>query len=401
MKCLLILSFLFGIFSDVARANDCRSILQKLFTRPDHQTIVASPKSTMKIDPETIKVQKGIIVEYHRDPITRQTVKTEYEVLRAVPDPETRFGRYVKSLDRQGTAFFFSKDHVELENSHGLFSRIKHFKVVDPDELIYGDGHFGKSIIVSMGQVDPKEFQVTLMHEAFHAYGERLREQGIQFRFNSMMVPGEARDSLLKSRKIYREGMHSEEIHTYVKDLVYQSVIAHNRETLRQIEQKAALFPSRMSKKDKYDRIRISFDSVMDSRILDDQAETLKEVLSIHEANLANVEKELIRLRAEKKNPNLIMSEEKKGKLLIETKDVKLFLENVSASKGILNPLEPLRKIREMRVYDRVLTDYVNELNAFVEPIRAKGYFTANEYLTLKDKMARLSKLVRVQGAGK
>jgi hypothetical protein len=384
---------------NIRPADDCRQYLKDIFSKSKPKPFYAPEKPTMQIDPEEIVVQKGKFEELSRDPVTGQVVKNEYEVLRAIPDPDTAFGRYVESLDRQGTAFFFSRNEADLESASGYFSRKKNFVVSDPDELVFGNGHFGKSIVVPLGQVDPREFQVTMMHEAFHAYGERLREKGISFRFNSYIMPGAGKGKILGTTRSYTSGMHAEEIHTYVKDFAFRSVIAHNRETLKMIEDRAKRFPRSLPKQKVYDQIRIAYDSVIDSSHFDDYSKMVKYVVSAQQANLSKVEIELLKLSRNKSLKNISFERARRGKLMLETADVKLVLNDLTFEKGKYSPLNAIRSVRQMRVYNRVLLDHVISLERFNAGIEAKGYFTANEYLELKKRLSKITRLVQVRKA--
>lgn len=373
---------------------ECQPFLKRIFPASKFITIRAPEKPIMPFDPDDFEIQRGFFHEVRYDPNTKKPIPYKVEVIRAIPNSHSPFGRYLMSLEKKETAFFFNFDHFDRAKSSGYFSKRKVFQVTDPDELVFGNGHIGKAIVMPGGQIDHRTFAMIIRHEGYHAYNEWMRGKGFPTRFDYVIKPADGKEGILGTDQFYKKGIHAEEIHTFTKDFINKPVIAHHRETLALIRENAKRLPASLPQAEKYNRIRIEINSVLDEDSYITQLAGLKKVLEIHQQNLKEVEVELIKKIEGIKTPDLVFDETKKEKLILKTSNTKIQFNDINANDVMNRPQIPLRRIRSMRTYNRVMQDRVNEFHRFKRSIDAKGFFTANDYLEYKNRLSELSRLV-------
>jgi hypothetical protein len=386
-----IIVFLSG--QEISLSSECSSFIGSF--------IHAKRKGVLQITPEDLQTQRGVFATGVKDPLTGKASIVNSPVVKIIPDLNTPLGRYANQLNKSGTGLFIDFEGFQKSSTSGYFSRLKDFRIIDPDELIFGNGHFGKAVVLPGGVVDNNEFVSTLMHEALHNKGETLREKGTSFRFNSVLRIGDEADSLQSASKGYEKFLHSEEVHTYTKDFINASIIAHNRETIKQIDEMMKKFPQNMKKSEKLDNIRINFDSVIDQRRFSNSHYQLNSIIKSHYENLKVIRKEIELYRSNRglvKGSTLKIDRTNKNKLIIRNKDVSLTLLDVDAGEKRPNLVLTLRKINSMIFTDNVIKVKLEKIYNLKIKAEAKGYFTAAEYFQLKDEMGELSRVVRIKG---
>jgi len=396
MNVVLFIGLFLKIPSSHAGVKECRTFIQQVFGGPSYQRIEAPRKSGFEIDPSSIVAQDGIVKRVYRDPQTKKTITEKFPAFRILPDPKSKLGRYAERLSQRNTNLYIIRSGGPEMNSLGYFSTHVEFRVSDLEMPELGDHQLGKAVVIRGGSVDPMELQSTVMHEGFHAHTEAIREEGGATRFDSEFRATDG--SRLKKPAFGYEGyLHSEEVHTHVKDFTFASVIAQNGELMRMIDQKAKSMPDDLSLKKKFDKITITFDSVIDPNEFGIQYRNTFEIVESHRANVRAMENEINKSLKKRDQGKVQLTKGRKGKLLVKTPDIETTFQDLSAIKGTRDPGYALMRLRRMKVMDQLILERMQRINRLKVAAQAKGYFTANDYVQFKKELSALNKIIKDQ----
>jgi hypothetical protein len=380
--------------SSHAGVKECRTFLQNVFGGATPQRIQAPRKPGFEIDPSSIIAQEGIVKRVYRDPKTDELITEKFPAFRIFPDSKSKLGKYAASLGRMKTNLYIIRSGGPEMKSLGYFSTHVEFKVSDLELAEFGDHQLGKAVVLRGGQVNPVEFQSTVMHEGSHAHSQSIRDRGGATRFDSEIRAADGVD-LKKAAYGYEDYLHSEEVQTHVKDFTFTSVIAHNGDLMRMIDRQAKGIPDYLGKKKRFDRITISFDSVIDRSEFGIQYRDTLAIVESHRANVRTLENQINKSLKNPGSGGVKFTDGRKGKLLVQTPGMEMTFHDVAAIKGVRDPAYAMKKLRQMKVMDQLILERMARIKRLKDAAEAKGYFSANDYMEFKDELSKLNKIVR------
>ena len=403
-----ILLICLGLFSSKSIAGenkplkaDCTGFLLNVVgrnTESPHQLpmIQAPEKGVLQVDSDQLITQNGVFV----NPITQTNGVSNDFMARVVPDSSTSLGRIARALEKNGTMLVFDDLGLEKLGGGGYFSANRRFRLFNEDPLKPDVEITSKVIALRESMLNTRNFQRIFMHEGLHYKGRMLRDAGIPYAFNSLFKATEGR-SLFSKSHLYQRLMHHEEVGAYANNFIFAPVKAHHRKTLQEIEKQMKLLPVRMEKQVKLKQVKIDFNSVIDEEAYQKHWSELSGILESHLKNIEYVDAHLSKYRRSfsggEKSQLMIYAGRKGGPVVLETDKLHLTLWNVRVDENKTYDLNRVfGEVAQMKETDQMVQSQIREINELVSRCRAKGHFTAEEYLQMKDRFAQLSKSIRL-----
>ena len=383
----LLAIIMFSTLSESAFAREkdpCNGFLKGLFSSP---VIRAPEKPILQANVQELKYQDGIFET------SRPGVVVPF-MSKLVPDQQTPLGRIAHTFEKKGTYLVFDELGLNALGANGYSAPTRSFRLLHNDEL-----YSGRIIAVKEEMLNTRDFQRILMHEALHDKGHRLRENKIPFQFNSTLLAQPERQ-LFSNTSLYSRFMSHEEVRTYANNYVFNSIIAHNRKTLKLIQDQMSHLSVDLTKEQKLDQIRLTYDSIIDHEALligrtkaigaiEDHLQNLDYLeahMAKHRRSLVNDSKSMVRFNVAKDGTPLV----------VHTEKMRLTLHNVRIKNGSFDLKDVYAELAQMRNTNLVVKSKLEEIGNLIDRSHQKGYFTANEYLDLKNKAGELSKVMRV-----
>lgn len=385
--------------ANASKGNPCHQSVKKIFiqTNPHHLPAVNAPrKPVLTTDPNLLKTQDGVFVtlKSSADPSTW----TDFMV-RVVPDRKTPLGRVALSLEKKDTFLLFDDLGLEKMGGGGYSANSRRFRLFDPDWEVYGAMDVGRVIALRETMMNTRNFQRILMHEGLHNKGKALRDLGIEFDFNSSFGARDGK-TLYSESPLYQKTMHHEEVRAYANNYVFASVVAHNRETLKVIENQFALLPEAMPKSLKMKKVKLNYESVIDEAARMKHRKEITDIIDNHLKNIDYVNAHLNKWRrslsgGEKANIQFMIRGEGEG-IVIQTEKMYLTLHNVRVKNGKYDIAKIFDEVEKMRRKNLEIRNHLSQSEELIEQCSQKGYFTAEEYLDLKRRMGKISGAMRI-----
>lgn len=384
-----------------AGGKDCNDFLWSVVgKKPDSPyqlpLIQAPEKDVLRVNPDQLITQNGVFA----NAITKSTEVSNDFMAKVVPDPNTSLGRIAITLEKNGTMLVFDDLGLEKMGGGGYFSAQRRFRLFNEDLYEPDLEITSKVIAMRESMLNTRNFQRIYMHEGVHYKGRMLRDAGIDYPFNSMFKAKEGR-TLFSRSHLYERLMHHEEVRAYANNFVFAPVKAHNRKTLQEIEKQVKLLPARMEKRVKLKQIRIDFNSIIDEEAYQKHWYEISGILESHLKNIDYIDAHLSKYRRSLSGGDqsklTIYAGRKGDPIVLESEKLHLTLWNVRAGENKSYDLNRvIAEVAQMRNTDKMVQNQVIEINDLVTRCRAKGHFTAEEYLQMKDRFARLSKSIRL-----
>jgi hypothetical protein len=328
--------------------------------------VVAKPKPYLTFQITDKNTVKDLLTDH---------LDQSFEVLRVFPDSQTRFGRFVANMNRKGTAVFFDHRLSGPTAGYSLFSGN------------LNSGFQGPVIGLNPHLVASTLLQQTLMHEGFHNMGVLWRKEGRNFLYNSELTAKEG--ARLIEGMPYLKFVSSEEVHTFIKNFIHDSLKAHHRETLQSIENQLKLLPSGMSREQKLQHIKISFDSVIDSQSYEHMGLQSFFMVQQHHSLMKDLEKQLI-------NKSVQFKRAEDGAVKVVSERFEFTANNFKFKEGEIDEKGILDEVISLAASEEKMLMQLEPIHMLIRTAGSRGHFTALEYMKLKDEMAKLSKIVRV-----
>ena len=403
----IVFSGLIQFFSNNSAADQCSSFFERLLPliHAPEKKLPYSPPSKIKEQwgyfPDEIELKPTTISDFSGN--TQVHLLPEKFVIRVLPDSQTALGRYTSSIERKGGNVYLADDGVIPSGADGYFNPLTVFKSIDQQTLKFDRTIKGKSIVLSKDAINTQDFHINSMHEGFHHFSETLREKNIASPFNSYLIATDENIGLLSPYRIYGNRLHSEEVHTYANEFIHRSIKAHNRETIREIESQLKKLPNVFNRQQKLDRVKLSFDSVIDHQSYLESYVNLNQITRSHEANLSHIREEVLLYMKDHLSSKLVLSVTPDDRLVLASDKVIFAMNEVNArqlkvSGKKVDLKSALIKIDESIAIDREVLSNLKETMKVIDRSEKFGYFTATDYFKMKDQAARISKTIRVKG---
>jgi hypothetical protein len=225
------------------------------------------------------------------------------------------------------------------------------------------------------------------MHEGFHNMGVLWRKEGRNFLYNSELTAKEG--ARLIEGMPYLKFVSSEEVHTFIKNFIHDSLKAHHRETLQSIDNQLKLLPSGMSREQKLQHIKISFDSVIDSQSYEHMGLQSFFMVQQHHSLMKDLEKQLI-------NKSVQFKRAEDGAVKVVSERFEFTVNNFKFKEGEIDEKGILDEVISLTASEEKMLMQLEPIHMLIRTAGSRGHFTALEYMKLKDEMAKLSKIVRV-----
>ncbi len=382
-----------------SKGNPCHQSVKKIFIQTDPHdlpAVNAPRKPVLTTDPNLLKTQDGVFVTLKTP--TDPSTWTDF-MARVVPDRNTPLGRVALSLEKKSTYLLFDDLGLEKMGGGGYSANSRRFRLFDPDWEVYGSMDVGRVIALRETMMNTRNFQRILMHEGLHNKGKTLRDLGIEFDFNSSFGARDGK-TLYSESPLYQKTMHHEEVRAYANNYVFASVVAHHRETLKVIEKQNALLPEAMPKSVKMKKVKLNYESVIDEAARIKHRKEITDMIENHQMNLDYVRAHLNKWRrsfsgGEKANLQFMIRGEGEG-IVIQTEKMYMTLHNVRVRNGKYDVAKIFDEVEKMRRKNIEVRNRLAASEELIESCSKKGYFTAEEYLELKNRMGGISQSMRI-----
>ncbi len=384
-----------------ASSSDCYQSMSKIFqdpkNNPHHLPIIQAPsKDYFVVHKSFLKSESGYFVQKHHNP----AFTVGYPIGRVIPDPKTSLGRVALALNKNKTQLIFSDVELDLMGAGGYFNKERHFRISSDDYFEPDIDYVGKVIALRETNLNTPNFTRIMMHEMVHYKGKLLNDAGIQYPFNSVLRSKPER-TLFSKNPLYSKYMHHEEVRAYSNNFVFMTLKSHHRKTLQMIEAQAKLLPEKMPRFEKMKQIRLDYHSIVDSGSLEKYKGEILNVLESHSKNVdyiqAHVNKHRRSLVGGAPSELTIVATKPGTPVVLETEKLYLTLSNVKVKPNRGYDLNEINlELARMSEINQSVKSQIEEIDGLLKSAENKGYFSAQQYIELKNKMAKLTKSIRL-----